>query len=254
MTIKTLIRKALRPLGFDLTRIPAQSNPSALSQWSPENLDKELQALPFSQEAIKKLVNDFEFSSVLDIGSGAGAHSDYFLSKGKKVTAVDFGTSIYFERRTNDYTCIKGDFLKIPFEETFDCIWASHVLEHQLNVNQFLQKCIACCKPGGLIAITVPPRKDQLVGGHLTLWTPGLLIYNLVMAGLDCSDASILAYGYNISVIARNIKRDDVQLDFDCGDIKRLQSFFPASFSEGNSGWIEEFNWNHQKSEKSGGD
>ena len=245
MTIKTLIRKAIRFMGFDLTRIPVKRVSNALSQWNPGNLDESLKALPFSQEAIKKLVNDFEFRSVLDIGSGAGAHTDYFVSKGKKVTAVDFGTSIYFERRTSNYTCIKGDFLKIPFKETYDCIWASHVLEHQLNVHQFLQKCLGCCKPGGLIAITVPPRKDQLVGGHLTLWTPGLLIYNLVMAGLDCSDASMLTYGYNISVITRNVQRYNVELDFDCGDINLLQPFFPKCFTEGKSGWIEEFNWKH---------
>lgn len=245
MSIRSLIKKLFRSFGFEVRRIPSPKVPTAMSQWSPEMLDKSLQALPFSQEAIKKLVNDFEFESVLDIGSGAGAHSEYFLRVGKKVTAVDFGTSIYFERRSSEYACITGDFLNIQFEEQFDCIWASHVLEHQLNVNQFLKKCIACCKPGGILAITVPPRKDELVGGHLTLWTPGLLIYNLVMAGLDCSSASILKYGYNISIIVKNVKREDVSLDFDCGDVTRLAAYFPEEFSEGQSGWIEEFNWGY---------
>lgn len=243
MIIKTLFKNAVSLFGYELRRAKRRS---ALSQWDPINLDENLQALPFSQEAIKKLVNEFEFESVLDVGSGAGAHAGYFLSNGKKVTAVDFGTSVYYEKRFDEYSCIRGDFLNIQFDESYDCVWASHVLEHQLDVNRFLRKCIACCKPGGLLVITVPPRKDDLVGGHLSLWTPGLLIYNLVMAGLDCRNASILVYGYNISVIVRNVRRDDVHLDFDSGDVTRLKPFFPESLSEGQTGWIEEFNWGYQ--------
>ena len=53
-----------------------------------------------SLEAIKKLcTGDFNYETVLDVGSGEGLHADAFLYYEKKVTAVDFGTSKYYLKR-----------------------------------------------------------------------------------------------------------------------------------------------------------
>src|SRR5690606_36120022 len=82
---------------------------------------------------------------------------------------------------------------------------------------------------GGVLALTVPPLKSRIVGGHVSLWNAGLLLYNLVLAGFDCSRARILQYGYNISVILTKtpaeLPRD---LSFDRGDLRRLRPFLPG--------------------------
>src|SRR5688500_5763253 len=49
-----------------------------------------------SDQAIQKLVRDFKFNSILDVGSGKGLHADFFLKNGKDVTKIDYGKSENF--------------------------------------------------------------------------------------------------------------------------------------------------------------
>ena len=81
-----------------------------------------------------------------------------------------------------------------------------------------------------VLAITVPPGDSLVIGGHLTNWNAGILLYNLVLAGFDCSNASILQYGYNISVIVK--KRSDIPVDlsnlsYDRGDLRKISKYLP---------------------------
>jgi SAM-dependent methyltransferase len=211
---------------------------------TPPILKEEYKTLKFSSFALQKLMEEFEFTTILDIGSGSGQHSDIFLKKGKQVTAIDFGKSTYYETREHNYTVIMADYYHYEFKEKFDAIWASHVLEHQPNPNLFLRKINQDLKEGGVLAITVPPLKHEIVGGHLTLWNAGLLLYQLVFAGFNCRSASVLKYEYNISVILR---KETIQsfpdLSFDKGDIEALLPYFPSGFSEPFNGNIHELNW-----------
>lgn len=179
--------------------------------------------------------------TILDIGAGeTQAHSNMFRNKGFKVDTVDF-----FKNST-----YVGDFNIIDIPKQYDAVWASHCLEHQLNVNIFLKKIVSVTKTGGLIAITVPPLKHQIVGGHVNLWNPGLLIYNMVLAGLDCSNIKIKTYGYNISAI---VKKTNIQIPFDklcydSPDLSILNNFFPKNIEYGKNyifdGQIDQLNWN----------
>lgn len=188
----------------------------------------------FAAEALRKVLG-MEFQSVLDIGSGKGDHAQLFREAGKTVTTCSLVPPADF---------VGFDYLDLSFGgETFDCIWASHVLEHQPNVNQFLQKCFSDLADNGILAITVPPAKDQIVGGHLTIWNEGLLLYNLVMAGFDCSQAAVKRYGYNISVIVRKKARGPVDMIMDNGDIDRLARYFPNRAREGFDGCLGAINW-----------
>lgn len=210
-------------------------------------LSKEFKNLNVSSQALHKIIKDYKFETVLDIGSGAGAHSYILHNHKKKVTALDFGTSIYSKKKGSNYKNIEYlqiDFYEYKVNKKFDCIWASHVLEHQENPGLFIKKCMELAREDGIIAITVPPMSERVVGGHLTNWNPGILIYNLVVNGLDCSDAAILSYGYNISVIVKNKRRDFVSLNYDFGDIDRLIKYFPSCiYKEGFNGNILEWNW-----------
>jgi SAM-dependent methyltransferase len=193
--------------------------------------------LQFAGLGLKHLIDEYAFETVLDIGSGQGLHTEVFLRSGKDVTSLDLGSSIYYERSTNKHRTIHADFNSHPFPERFDCIWASHVLEHQLNVNAFLRKCHETLNDRGILAVTVPPMKPEIVGGHVTLWNAGLLLYNLVLAGYDCRNARVLKYGYNITAIVQ--KNGTIvlpQLSFDSGDIDRLAAYLPEGFHEGIDG------------------
>lgn len=173
-------------------------------------------------KALEKVLT-MQFHSVVDVGSGDGKHASILAAAGKEVATVSLTAPADF---IGDYL----DYWTTPV----DCIWACHVLEHQPNVGLFLQKCLIDLKDDGIFAVTVPPQKPELVGGHLTVWTLGRLLYNMILAGFDCSKAIVMEYGYNISVIVRKAPAVLPQLRMDFGDIEALEQFFPFPVKHGD--------------------
>lgn len=176
---------------------------------------------------------------ILDIGGGKGDHA--------RIMREDYGLDVVVCDVFGNFD-IEGLFPEIAIESLgeIDAIWSSHTLEHSRNVGLFLEGCAGLAKD--LICITVPPLKHEIVGGHVSLWNAGLLIYNMITAGIDCSGAMVGSYGYNISVLTRNISVPRSVLDglvYDSGDIRRLSRFFPCSMSEGLDGRFDNINWEH---------
>lgn len=176
-------------------------------------------------------------STILDVGSGAGAHAKVFESKGHIVDTVDFFDSCTFI----------GNYMDLNIEKKYDAIWCSHCLEHQLNPNNFLIKLKSNTKENGWIAITVPPLKHEIVSGHMTLWNAGLLLYNLVITGINCNEAMIKKYDYNITVITKNKSFKVPKLKYDADDLITLKDYFPSAITRNAKGWfngdIESLNW-----------
>ena len=190
----------------------------------------------FGDQAADKLIADYSFNNVLDIGSGFKSSVwSLFDKNDKQVVRQDINPEYNPD--------ILGDFNLIEIDGQFDCVWCSHVLEHQLNVNHFLKKIFNCLKDDGVLAITVPPLKKEIVGGHVSLWNAGLLLYNLILAGFNCKEASVKTYGYNVSVIVKKKKAELPNLKYDSGDIKELAEFFPFNATEGFNGEIDQWNW-----------
>jgi len=222
---------------------------------------KYLQNFPFEKypypgyEALEFMCKKYNFSTVLDIGCGEGLQSRAFLEKGKQVTAIDYGKSnrvSSFEHNPN-FNLIIDDFNTYIFDKQYDCVWSSHVLEHQLDPHQFLCKMLSLVREGGVVAITVPPYKSEIIGGHVNLWNAGLLLYRLVLAGCDCSEASVKKYGYNVSVVTTKKSIQPLKdIRYDVGDLQILERYFPKEIKfekeflgrdilfEGN---IRELNW-----------
>lgn len=199
-----------------------------------------------SQDAIEFLIKNYNFNTVLDVGSGGCGHADLFTKNNKKVTCIDIGNSVYYKAKKNNIEIVKQNFLDFTSDEKFDLVWCSHILEHQKNVGLFINKCYNMTSENGILCITVPPMKSNIVGGHLTVWNMGLLLYNLIINGIDCSQAKGKTYGYNVSVIVRKtplININDLPLSYDIGDLKILQKYFPITINQNDSGNIKEFNW-----------
>lgn len=197
----------------------------------------------YGMQGMQKLINQFDFNTVLDIGCGKGIHSELFQLKGKSVTSIDYGDSVYFQSGKPDKAII-GDYMNYQPQTPFECIWCCHVLEHQLNPNLFLKKIYNDIEDDGVLAITVPPLKHEIVGGHVSLWNAGLLLYHLVHAGFDCKQASLLRYAYNITCIVKKKAIEHFpKLTFDSGDIDLLAAYLPEGLKEGFDGDIYELNW-----------
>ncbi len=248
--VPSILRKAAYMSERIADRFDKRESPVSSEMFLPQ-LRQEFQQMRFGAQAMQKLLDDYPFETVLDIGSGAGEQADLFLAHDKKVTAIDYGRSHYFEQKEGSLNTIIADFNTHNFLETYDCVWASHILEHQLNVQQFLEKIHSVTREDGVVAITVPPLKHEIVGGHVSLWNGGLLLYRLVLAGFDCRAAAVLAYDYNISVIVR--KKTIHVLDkivYDAGDIATLRPYLPPDLEVRSSkvdqpfdGNIRRLNW-----------
>ncbi len=188
----------------------------------------------YGQLALSKLLEYDNVTTILDVGSGTGHHADHMRTQGKEVTTISLCEPADFV----------GDYLNFKPEVPVDAIWACHVLEHQANTGLFLTKCFNDLRDNGILAVTVPPAKHDIVGGHLALYNAGLLLYQLIIAGFDCEEASIASYGYNISVVVRK-RIADIPNDLaaDAGDIEKLSRFFPIEAVQGFDGRIERLNW-----------
>lgn len=179
---------------------------------------------------------------ILDVGSGGGEHAKAFAANGAHVDCIDFGTSIYALNSPKSSTAlnvINTDFNDFVPDKKYDVVWASHVLEHQRNVGLFLDKLIECCSPDGEVIITLPDIHRELCGGHLTLWSPGLLAYNIVLSGVNLKDSILIRGTHEFSIAFKPNKIQEMpRLTFDYGDINLLQSFFPPGFYEGCDPWL----------------
>jgi SAM-dependent methyltransferase len=186
-------------------------------------------------QAIERVVKYDDVDTVLDIGSWNGEHASYLKRHGKNVSTVDFNVQA-------DYT---GNYLDLELPK-FDCIWCSHTLEHQPNVNVFLKKCFNDLNDNGLFAITVPSMGkygNRVVDGHMTYWNAGVLLYNLILAGFDCNKARVATYNNEVSVLVNKAKVELPRISSDRGEIERLSNFFPMPVQQGFDGYIEKLNW-----------
>lgn len=186
----------------------------------------------FADQCLTRLAEYKKLKSILDVGSGTGQHAEILRGNGFNVTTISLKPP----------ADIVGDFMAENVGE-FDGIWVSHVLEHTLNPHDFLRKCYDTLNERGVLAITVPPLKHNVVGGHINLFNMGVLLYRLVLAGFNCKNARVGTYGYNLSVIVEKRGLTLPRLNMDCGDIAVLKDFFPLEVAQNFDGRIQNVNW-----------
>lgn len=93
---------------------------------------------------------------VLEIGCGKGAFS-------QKIKSLNY-TGLEFSRRAVQFASelklnILNEFIEehsIKNSETYDVVCSFQVLEHVAGPSSFIQSCIKCLKPGGLLIYSVP--------------------------------------------------------------------------------------------------
>jgi len=200
---------------------------------------------PRGDFAVEELLR-WKPQTILDVGAGDLHHARLFADAGCQVSAIDLGISIYASNRgtTADagLSVVDGDFLAWDTKDLFDAVFASHVLEHQANPVIFLKKVIERVYEGGLICLVLPFPQKEMVSGHVGWWSPGQVVYNLVLAGTDTSQSLALESHGEFLVIVRKkaISIEDLKLHYDSGDLEKLAPFLPTHIKdEGDSfrGW-----------------
>jgi len=179
--------------------------------------------------------------TVMDVGVGLGITSAAFLAFGYDVIGLSLEDAFPSVKAHKNYSHVKEDLFDADLPQA-DIVWASHIIEHMPNVGLFLERCRSLTKQDGWFCIVVPSAgMDLLVDGHLTFWTPAHLIYNMVLAGFDCSEAMYYTKGDDIGLVVRRKDRPYIDLGYDYGDLSALSPYFPVAFiHRETSPWLED--------------
>ncbi|MCR9280489.1 MAG: class I SAM-dependent methyltransferase [Rhodobacteraceae bacterium] len=207
--------------------------------------------LNFPVEGTFDLINAtkrFKFNSVLDIGFGSGGASLFYAVLGKSVDAIglevesyDYPKALFNSLNISVYDTSFEDFEPV---RSYDAIWASHVLEHNLNTGLFLEKVKRLLNDDGWLFIMVPPYKDKVVGGHVTNgWNLGQLMYVLLVAGFDIKFGHFVRHGYSLCAFVQKSKKKLPKLRMDIGDIEATSELWPIDVKQGFDGKIDHANW-----------
>jgi SAM-dependent methyltransferase len=100
---------------------------------------------------------------VCDVGSGRGFFVKHALKRARSVTAVDIAApSLESVTRAHGVTGFLGNAENLPFERHFDVMSATDILEHVLNMGNFLITANWALRDGGTLAVRVPYRENMI--------------------------------------------------------------------------------------------
>ena len=189
--------------------------------------------------------------TVLDVGVGRGDHAKAFIGQKSRVTGIDPRPANKDLDEHKYYTHIQDPYEKVEIDELFDMVWCSHTLEHIPNVQHFLITLQSWLKPGGWLFVGVPTDRQQRIHvGHLTLWTPAHLAYNLVCAGWDCSEAIWYTDDLTIGMVVQ--RKEVIDLSWRTslpGEIAHLNQYLPKKIRHNDGAWWGN-NWPVETSER----
>lgn len=128
--------------------------------------------------------------NVLEIGSGIGNISEYFLNDHFEISLSDLSNDYFMilEKKFGEYSNLKGlftlDFAEKELEQKyphligqFDTVFALNVLEHVADHEQAIKNCYSLLKSGGKLVILVPAfqslfNKFDVALEHQRRYTP----------------------------------------------------------------------------------
>jgi SAM-dependent methyltransferase len=99
-----------------------------------------------------------------DVGSGRGyLVGEAIERKARSITAVDIAArSLEGMSTRGPITAILANAENLPFERHFDVMTATDIVEHVLNVANFLVTANWSLKDGGVLAVRVPFRENMI--------------------------------------------------------------------------------------------
>ena len=130
-----------------------------LPSWMPTYRGLPIHSLPEKHERVGELLEASlpKGSHILDLAAGAGALSLRMQDLGYKVTACDYVKENFRLHETVPFQRVNlNETFANQFEEKFDAIVASEILEHIENPRHVLRQCARLLKNEGLLLATTP--------------------------------------------------------------------------------------------------
>lgn len=113
--------------------------------------------------------------SVIDVGCGAGNLLDVVVKKlsPERVVGIDHADAGVARAKllvpSGEFA--NRDLYKLDFDETFDLVLCTEVLEHLIDPDRAMNALSRLCGAAGVIVITVPDGAHDRWEGHRNFWT-----------------------------------------------------------------------------------
>jgi SAM-dependent methyltransferase len=130
-------------------------------------------------------------STLLDIGSGAGSNALMAARLGYSVTALDRSRQSLREMRrvgaalnvSGSLHSLIGDACRLPLpDQSFDIVFASHIIEHLDEPRRLVDECARVLRPGGVLRLACPTTHH------------GMRLSRRLGINLDPHDHKVLGY------------------------------------------------------------
>lgn len=159
---------------------------------------------------IENLLGDIKVHTVLDVGCGTGVVLLEMQRRkiGTEHVGIDVTTSNnHVDPLASNLTLLEYDGKMLPFKDnSFDLVYASHVVEHVLNPRAFLQEVSKVAN--NVIYVEVPCEmhirrtqrtiQSSLNIGHINCYTPETFLLLLQTSGLEVKAFDIFDHKFEI--------------------------------------------------------
>jgi len=111
------------------------------------------------RDKINQLINNTQYTSVLDVGCGDGKELKRYAKDTVSGCGLDTNLDKIKSVKNNTSNCcfVCADVQNLPFkDETFDLVTATEVIEHLPDHNRFLNEVYRVLKPNGFLIISTP--------------------------------------------------------------------------------------------------
>jgi len=136
--------------------------------------------------AVEMDTKNLEGKTVLEIGSGAGAHSALFRWHGAHVISTDLTLSrvaattqkLQMVNGRGGFCCLQADAERLPFADNlFDVVYSNGVLHHTPDTEGCIQEVHRVLKPGG-VAVIMLYAKHSFYYWFTIFFLKGLVLGN----------------------------------------------------------------------------
>jgi len=118
-----------------------------------------------------RICEQFEFTSILDVGCGSGSSISYLLGQGKKAQGIDVAKTVVEKALSKNRVCQMGSILNIPFSDnSFDVTFSSDCIEHLMpcDIDQALNEMLRVCKQYVMLQIAIKQSKERDKRNNIT--------------------------------------------------------------------------------------